>query len=347
MIDISLNHRILEKHKAFLLGENKEDHRRLFKKLENAVTTARSEKVREILNYFLINMETISIGDIYQLDKIRKKFEEYLEKIPKNKGKKKSKELQELYNKLEIFKKEYIYFYNSPQWNAYEFQKELGVTVCPYCNSNFILIYESSKGRTRATLDHFFDKGRYPFLAISIYNLIPSCKVCNSDLKGKRITSLATHYSPYENNISKYMRFKKEIIINREEEIFSTESKADNKDIDYVSVMLGFENDFNIKLDIIDAPKEIEKKINGNKSLFHLEPLYNLYHKQYVQDIILKSYIYNYAYREQLSNTYKIFFNSPQQLRDTLMPSIELDKRNLLGKLTREIIEEETNNFMF
>ena len=218
-------------------------------------------------------MENISIGDICQLDIIRKKFEEYLEGFPKNKGKKKSKELQELYDKLDIFKSEYIYFYNSPHWNAYEFQKELGVTVCPYCNTNFILIYESSNGRTRATLDHFFDKGRYPFLAISIYNLIPSCKICNSDFKSKKFTSLATHYSPYEKNITKYIRFRKEIIRDRDEEIFSTESKVDDKDIDYVSVMLGFENEFNIKLDIIDAPKEIENKIKGNKSLFHLEPL--------------------------------------------------------------------------
>lgn len=343
MIEITLNQKTIEKHKTFILGSNKNNPKRLFKKLERAVDSSRSEKVKEVLKYLLTNIQTITVGDLYQLDEIRKNFEELLEKFPKSK---RNKELQELYSRLEIFKSEYIYFYKSPRWNAYEFQKELGVTVCPYCNSNFILIYESSTGRTRATLDHFFDKSRYPFLAISIYNLIPSCKPCNSDFKGKRSISLSTHYSPYEKNISKYMRFKKEIIKNRDEEFFANESKEVNIDIDYVSVLLGMGEDFNIKLDISKAPKEIEKKIKGNMSIFHLEPIYNLYHKQYVQDIIFKSYIYNYTYREQLVKTYKVFFNNPQQLKDLLMPPIELDKRNLLGKLTREIIEEETNNFM-
>ncbi|MCM3246534.1 hypothetical protein NX029_01930 [Cytobacillus firmus] len=345
MIDLVLSQLILDKHNELILGTNKTKKDRLYKKLENAVTNARSKKVQVILSFLLSKMEKIVTGNIYELDHIRKKFDEYLDTLPPNRGKKKSKERQELYEKLEIFNKEYTYFYNSPEWNAYEFQKEIGVTVCPYCNSQFIFIYESSNGRTRATLDHFFDKGRYPFLAMSIYNLVPSCKICNSDLKGKKITALDTHYSPYEKNISEYIHFRKEIIKDRKEQIISIDGKNNDKDIDFVSVILGYENEYNIKIDIINAPKDIEQKIKGNKDLFHLEKIYNAYHKQYVQDIILKSYIYNHAYRQQLSNTYKVFFNNPQQLRDVLMPPIESDKKNLLGKLTREIIEEETKNF--
>lgn len=293
------------------------------------------------------NLEKIIVGDIYQLDDIRKSFDKKLETLPPNRGKKKSKERKELYDRLEIFKTEYKYFYNSSKWNAYTFQKELGVTVCPYCNCQFIFVYESSNGRTRAVLDHFFDKGTYPFLAISIYNLVPCCKVCNSDFKGKRSTTLATHYSPYESDISQYIRFKKEIFIDPDKEIISVEGDKGDECIDFVSVILGYKNDFNIKLEPINATKELEEKIKGNKKLFHLEGIYNKFHKQYVQDIILKSYIYNHTYRQQLSNTYKVFFNNSQELRDSLMPSIEADKKTILGKLTREIIEDETKSFMF
>jgi hypothetical protein len=346
MIDLVLNSVILEKHKEFLLGENKQKIDRLYKKLESAVTNARSCKVKGILNYIFSNMDTIAIGDVYELDKIRVKFDELLITLPPNKGKKLSKERKELYEKLEIFKKEYVYFYSSPKWNAYEFQKELGITICPYCNSQFIFLYESSNGKTRATLDHFFDKKTYPFLAISIYNLVPSCKVCNSDLKGIKSATLETNYSPYEGNIAKYMRFTKELFSDIEKEIVSMEGKNSEKFIDYVSVMLGYKNDFNIKLEVINAPKNIKDKIEGNKELFHIETMYNKFHKQYVQDIILKAYIYNYTYRQQLSNTYKVFFNSPQELQELLMPPIDSDKKTLLGKLTREIIELETKNYM-
>ncbi|MEH7751959.1 hypothetical protein V7457_12480 [Bacillus toyonensis] len=346
MIDLVLNQVILDKHKEFILGENKKDEKRLYKKLEKAVTDARSKKVQSILSFIIKNMGNIAIGDVFELEKIRGDFDGFLETLPPDKGKKKSKEKQELYERLEIFKKEYIYFYDSPKWNAYEFQKELGITICPYCNSQFIFIYESDSGRTRAVLDHFFDKGTYPFLAISIYNLVPCCKVCNSDFKGRENVTLKTHYSPYERDISQYFRFTKEIFADSIKEISTMEGQNSNECIDFVSIILGYKNDFNIKLDTIGATEEVKIKIKGNDELFHIEKLYNKFHKQYVQDIILKSHIYNYTYRQQLCSAYKVFFNNPQELREALMPSIEDDKKTILGKLTREIIEEETKHFM-
>ncbi|MEB8692969.1 hypothetical protein P4H09_29520 [Bacillus cereus] len=346
MIDLILSQSILDKHKAFVFGKNKDNENRLYKRLEKAVANVASDKVRSILKFIMDDLEKIITGNIYELDGIREKFDEQLKTFPQYKGKKKNREEQELYDRLEIFKKEYKYFYNSFEWNAYEFQKELGITVCPYCNSQYIFIYKSDSGRTRAVLDHFFDKGTYPFLAISIYNLVPCCKVCNSDFKGRETVTLKTHYSPYERDISQYIRFTKEIFVDPIEEISTMEGQKPNEYIDFVSVILGYKNDFNIKLDTTGVNEEMKGKIEGNEKLFHIEELYNKFHKQYVQDIVLKSYIYNYTYRQQLSSAYKVFFNSPQELREALMPSIENDKKTILGKLTREIIEEETKHFM-
>lgn len=37
--------------------------------------------------------------------------------------------------------------------------------------------------------NHFYDKGTYPYLALSFYNLIPSCSTCNSSkVKGNANT---------------------------------------------------------------------------------------------------------------------------------------------------------------
>ena len=36
------------------------------------------------------------------------------------------------------------------------------------------------------TLDHVFDKGKYPYFALSLFNLVPCCYICNSKLKGSK-----------------------------------------------------------------------------------------------------------------------------------------------------------------
>ncbi len=51
------------------------------------------------------------------------------------------------------------------------------ITVCPYCNHDFI----GSRGdkNSGAELDHFYPRSEYPFFALSLYNLVPSCGKCN------------------------------------------------------------------------------------------------------------------------------------------------------------------------
>lgn len=60
------------------------------------------------------------------------------------------------------------------------FEKNLNPRTCYYCNIDFINVYDEEKNKNKFTLDHFIDKGRYPYLALSIFNLIPCCFVCNS-----------------------------------------------------------------------------------------------------------------------------------------------------------------------
>ena len=83
--------------------------------------------------------------------------------------------------------------YQKQQFAPY-FEKYLNPRTCYYCNIDYINVYEKKEikkdGKEKVvfsnkfTLDHFIDKGRYPYLALSIFNLIPSCSVCNSKIKG-------------------------------------------------------------------------------------------------------------------------------------------------------------------
>lgn len=63
-----------------------------------------------------------------------------------------------------------------------EFLNLIGVDTCVYCNRNYTL--NISKTHARAELDHWFPKNEFPLLALSFYNLIPSCHSCNH-IKGK------------------------------------------------------------------------------------------------------------------------------------------------------------------
>ena len=54
----------------------------------------------------------------------------------------------------------------------------IGLNTCPYCNRNYI--YTITKGKVNHQLDHFYPKHKYPLFAVSLYNLIPSCAMCNS-----------------------------------------------------------------------------------------------------------------------------------------------------------------------
>lgn len=94
----------------------------------------------------------------------------------------------------EIFNYKYFSELEPPKWSRHQLLTSLGVRVCPYCQRNYITSYtleenkEDKVEKTTADLDHFYSKKDYPFLALSLYNFIPSCSICNSRMKLKKTT---------------------------------------------------------------------------------------------------------------------------------------------------------------
>ena len=62
-------------------------------------------------------------------------------------------------------------------------KNELNLYSCFYCDSSYIGVFNEEKNRT-FDIDHFFPKKQYPIFALSLYNLVPSCQVCNRGIKG-------------------------------------------------------------------------------------------------------------------------------------------------------------------
>lgn len=84
-------------------------------------------------------------------------------------------------------------------YNAYSLAKKLDVKTCVYCNRNYTntVITRKEEKLIRPEFDHFFDKGKNPLLALSFFNLIPSCNICNSRIKHSKEFKLETHIHPY------------------------------------------------------------------------------------------------------------------------------------------------------
>lgn len=83
----------------------------------------------------------------------------------------------------------YDYFVSMKEGEvAYLMAKLLNINTCPYCNRIYtktVIRKKDKKTITRPEYDHWFPKSKYPLLALSFFNLIPSCHICNGNIKGK------------------------------------------------------------------------------------------------------------------------------------------------------------------
>jgi hypothetical protein len=85
---------------------------------------------------------------------------------------------------------------------------------CPYCNCDPLSIVKITEHTTARNfekalldLDHFFTKSKFPFLAISLFNLVPSCHNCNSRSKGIKEFELDTHVQPFSKSFDDLFTF--------------------------------------------------------------------------------------------------------------------------------------------
>lgn len=99
-------------------------------------------------------------------------------------------------------------------WCGWALAREYSKVVkyCPYCNSETLYAFEwiDDKGNRRlskSAFDHYFPRARYPYLGLSLYNLIPSCTRCNSSLKGDFGDSLVSTAHPFGDDLDSLMKF--------------------------------------------------------------------------------------------------------------------------------------------
>lgn len=174
----------------------------------------------------------------------------------------------------------------------------LGIQVCPYCNRQYITSWcNGKKTRTTADIDHFYPKEAYPLLALSLYNFIPSCHICNSRMKLNRKDEIIY---PYEERFGNDAIFK----------VVSDDSKTEKKDyVESLHSLMGLKNSkINIKIEV-NPNSIIADKIKNSIVMFHLEEIYQS-HERYVRELLIKKRIYDEgAYLEMLSRQFSYMFN--------------------------------------
>ena len=196
------------------------------------------------------------------------------------------------------------------------FEQYVEVHICYFCNIEFINTFmtKNEKIKNGFTLDHYIDKGKYPYLALSLYNLIPSCYTCNS--KVKRVHSVET-LSP----ASAYFDFDEKVK-------FKTFMENENLQIDN-------EEDFALLL-----KEDFSDVYNQYIDVFELDGRYK-YHKYKVIEMINKRKEYpNSRIKELALLTQKTEEEVKQDLfGEYLFEDEDLHKRPL-SKLVRDISEE-------
>lgn len=83
---------------------------------------------------------------------------------------------------LEKYEKMYTNLRNT---HGKELIKSSDISICPYCYRSYIGVIEEEYGKRTITpdLDHFYPKSKYPFLSVTLSNLVPSCLFCNQRAK--------------------------------------------------------------------------------------------------------------------------------------------------------------------
>jgi 5-methylcytosine-specific restriction endonuclease McrA len=197
----------------------------------------------------------------------------------------------------------------------YWLMEKLDIRTCPYCNRQYTFTIRGKKTNIIADFDHFHTKKTksksdeaYPYLALSFYNLIPSCPTCNHRKRDKKIEK-----NPYLNGFGDECKF-----------VLKDKNLKKPAAIDKKNIEVDFSSD------------------NDNITIFGLKELYNE-HKDYITEIIDKAQAYNSSYYDSLIHSFRGLGKTPAEIDrfvwGNYLETAEHCKRPL-SKLTRDILEQ-------
>ncbi len=100
---------------------------------------------------------------------------------------------------------------DSDRWGARTYirllKEKRQLLYCPYCNCESITPTDAWPA-----LDHYFPHAKFPYFALSLFNLIPSCDTCNKPPhKGCDYYPLDTNTHPFVDDVHGELKFRTEL----------------------------------------------------------------------------------------------------------------------------------------
>lgn len=195
--------------------------------------------------------------------------------------------------------------------------------VCPYCNRQYILTIEKKnagdkvvKHIARPHFDHWYPKEIFPLLALSFYNLVPSCSVCNSSIKGTNVMGSRKYIHPYAQQIGYEPSFKFRVIYRSDK-------------------------DFSLYTTI---PKD--KREKNMLNAFHLNDVYKYHERLEVEDLVLLQRAHSDTYLTKLMATIFRDLSPKMNIREVIRMifGVETNAAHLndrpMSKLKKDILEQ-------
>ena len=215
-------------------------------------------------------------------------------------------------------------------WGGNPLMKELlkRVKVCPYCNCDMVYAIElerAGKGEpplVKSAFDHYLPRWRYPFLALCLYNLIPSCYRCNSQFKQTNYTDAMGAFHPYLDDVDDLTFFMPTNL---------TEA-----------VWKGQDDDSQVVISLCSRTKEEEGRTKCYKDLFGIDEVYTQLCRKEAIGIIQKAKVCPPPYMEQVEKLFAaagiLDFDSHCFLYNVPATREDVD-RYRLSKLTLDLEE--------
>jgi len=238
------------------------------------------------------------------------------------------KEGLEIVFSYETFTKDGFNLRDGIKWNNYSLTQNLNLTVCPYCNRNWIntvteVIKEGAPTKiTSPQLDHFLSKSKFPLLRLSFYNLIPSCETCNARLKKDIDFSLTTHLHPYYEGYGQNAKFK------------TTPLSLDATN--------GLSTDYKIELEFTDSDPELKNRVNNHHKIFKINEIYGK-HGDIIADVYQRRQIYTPEHLRALREQFPDMFKDEAELFRLAFGNYFYEKdfkKRPFAKLTKDVTEQ-------
>lgn len=196
---------------------------------------------------------------------------------------------------------------------------------CPYCNADTVYALDIGKGGKirRSAFDHFYPEARYPFLALSLYNLIPSCHRCNSSFKHDLHMELETSFHPYLDDVDTETQF---VLVRLPSTKDYAEYKADNLTMQFC---------------LKETSSAEPARLDSYQKMFAIDIVYNSLYREKALQVLQLGRLLNESYREKLIQLFSKAGLSIDPVRVILGMPLKRQEINMhhVAKLKLDILE--------